>query len=554
VAVLKSFTFEKEYPGLRGLIILASVFFSLTLLFALHRYFTLYASYDQGIFNQVFWNGIHGRFFQSSLSSALSTNVVHDGQAPEVFYHRLGQHFTPALLLWLPLYAIFPSPATLTVLQVIFITAGGVVLYALARHYVEPAIALLITAGYYASNAVIGAVFWNFHDLSQLPLFVFGLLLALEKRIWWLFWLLAGLTLLIREDTGVVLFGIGAYLVVSRRYPRAGLALCVLSFGYIMLVTKVLMAMFSQDVSKRFMLERFGQFAQGDEASTLEIIWGIVSNPLRLIYEFFIRRWDQKLLYLLAQALPLALIPLAVPSAWVIAGFPLLQLFLQNGESQLSIHIRYAVTVVPGFFYGAILWWSQHREKLNATIRLWKLRFSFRRFWVSCIVISLLIAFLYSPHRVFYFAIPDSYVPWVHVPLHRQWQHVAAIRPLMAQIPPDASVSATTYLIPPLSSRRSIVRLPYLHIQNDQKVVEEVDYVFADIWQLQQYQVAFKAERIYIQQIVPIVDQLLGQNKYGMVALQDNVLLLQKGATSDPSALAAWATLRETLLPLLQPG
>lgn len=554
MAVLTNFKFEKEHPGLRGLIILAAVFFSLTLLFALHRYFTLYASYDQGIFNQVFWNGMHGRFFQSSLSSALSTNVVHDGQAPQVFYHRLGQHFTPALLLWLPLYAIFPSPATLTVLQVMLITAGGIVLYALARQYVEPTIALLITAGYYASNAVIGAVFWNFHDLSQLPLFVFGLLLALEKRLWWLFWLLAGFILLIREDTGVVLFGIGAYLVVSRRFPRAGLALCVLSFGYIMLVTKVLMAMFSQDVSRRFMLERFGQFAQGDEASTLEIIWGIVSNPFRLIYEFFIRRWDQKLLYLLAQSLPLAFIPLAAPSAWVIAGFPLLQLFLQNGESQLSIHIRYAVTIVPGFFYGAILWWSQHREKLNATLRLWKFRVPFRRFWLSCITISLLIAFLYSPHRVFYFAIPDSYVPWVHVPLQRQWQHVAAIRPLMAQIPPDASVSATTYLIPPLSSRRAIVRLPYLQIENDQKVVEEVDYVFADLWQLQQYQVAFKAERIFIQQIVPIVDQLLGQNRYGMIALQDSVILLQKGATSDPSALAAWATLRETLMPLLQPG
>jgi uncharacterized membrane protein len=551
VAVLKSFAFEKADPGLRGLVTVASIFFSLTLIFALHRYFTLYASYDQGIFNQVFWNGMHGRFFQSSLSSALSTNVVHDAQVPEVFYHRLGQHFTPALLLWLPLYSIFPSPVTLVVLQVILMTAGGVVLYALARHYLPPTIALFITAGYYASNAVIGAVFWNFHDLSQLSLFVFGLLLALEKRIWWLFWLLAGLTVLIREDTGVVLFGIGVYMVVSRRFPRSGLVLCALSFGYIMLVTKVLMAMFSQDVSKRFMLERFGQFADGNEASTLEIILGILSNPIRLFYELFLRRWDQKLLYLLAQALPLALIPLAAPYAWVIAGFPLLQLFLQNGESQLSIHIRYAVTVVPGFFYGTILWWSHHKEKLNAQLQILKLKVRFRRVWATCIGLSLLIAFLYSPHRVFYFAIPDSYVPWVHVSLTRQWQHVAAVRPLMQQIPPDASVSATTYLIPPLSSRRSIVRLPYLQIRDDQNQVQDVDYIFADLWQLQQYQVAFKAERIYIQQIVPLVDQLLRQNQYGMVGVQDGVILLKKSSSSDPQALANWATLRQTFAPLL---
>ncbi|HBY77500.1 MAG TPA: hypothetical protein DEG47_11000, partial [Cyanobacteria bacterium UBA11148] len=101
------------------------IFFILTLILSLHRHYTFYSSYDQGIFNQVFWNGLHGRFFESSLSSQLSTNVVHQGEVPEVYYHRLGQHFTPALLLWLPLYALFPSPATLSVLQVTLVTAAG---------------------------------------------------------------------------------------------------------------------------------------------------------------------------------------------------------------------------------------------------------------------------------------------------------------------------------------------------------------------------------------------------------------------------------------------
>src|SRR5689334_22803623 len=102
---------------------LAGIFFILCLLFALHRYYSFYASFDQGIFNQVFWNNLHGRFFQSSLSSSLSTNVIHAGEVPTVYYHRLGQHFTPALLLWWPIYALFPSPATLTVLQITLITA-----------------------------------------------------------------------------------------------------------------------------------------------------------------------------------------------------------------------------------------------------------------------------------------------------------------------------------------------------------------------------------------------------------------------------------------------
>jgi len=73
-----------------------------------------------------------------------------------------------------------------------------------------------------------------------MPLFIFGLL--------------AVATLAIREDSGVVLFGVGVYMVGSRRFPGAGLALCTLSFGYMLLVTNVLMALFSEDVSRQMKL------------------------------------------------------------------------------------------------------------------------------------------------------------------------------------------------------------------------------------------------------------------------------------------------------------
>jgi uncharacterized membrane protein len=539
VTAFKQFaSLDKQHPELRQIAILAGIFFSLALLFGMHRYYTLYASYDQGIFNQVFWNGSHGRFFQSSLSSVLSTNVVHDNQPPEVFYHRLGQHFTPALLLWLPIYALFPSAATLVVIQVSLITAGGVVLYALARHYLQPPLAWLIAAGYYGANAVIGPVFSNFHDLTQIPLFVFGLLLAMEKRIWWLFWLLAVCTLMVRQDTGVILFGVGVYLAMSRRHPKIGIALCALSFSYILLATNAFMPLFSQDISRRFMIERFGQYAESDKATTLQILWAIVSNPGRLLYQLFIRSGDQKIFYLLAQGLPLMLIPLIARPAWMIAGFPLLQLFLQQGESPLSIHIRYAITVVPGFFYGAILWWSQHSDRFTPRLR---------NFWKGCIVLSVLIACLYSPHRVFYFALPDSYRPWVHVPLTRQWHHVGQARSLMQQIPPDASVSATTYLIPPISGRREILRMPFLQVRNDARQVVDVDYILADLWQLQTYQVAFKAERQTLQQVVPMIDKLLSDRKYGIVGLADGVILLKRDTPSNAQALATWQALRPTI-------
>ncbi|BAU07282.1 DUF2079 domain-containing protein [Fischerella sp. NIES-3754] len=521
----------------KTVLLLAGIFFFLCLLFTLHRYYTFYASFDQGIFNQVFWNNLHGRFFQSSLSSSLSTNVVHAGEVPTVYYHRLGQHFTPALLLWLPIYALFPSPATLTVLQVTLITAAGLVLYVLARQYLQPPLAVMITASFYGANAVIGPTLSNFHDICQIPLFVFTLLLAMEKRWWWLFWLLAVLILAVREDAGIGLFGVGVYMILSKRFPRAGVAVCILSFGYILVLTNLIMPLFSKDISQRFMLERFGQYADGEEASTIEIIWGMISNPLRLLVELF-TPLDRTIKYLLGQWLPLAFVPVVAPGSWMIAGFPLLKLLLGKGESVLSITIRYALTVVPGLFYGSILWWSQRQQKFKP---------AFRRLWIGCICLSLFFTFTSNPNRTFYFVIPDSVKPLVYVSLPQQWQHVNQMRPLLAQIPPDASVSATTYIVPHLSSRREILRLPALELRNDAQEVIKVDYAIADLWQLQKYQVAFKSDRSLLKDLTPLIDQLINNGEYGIIGFEDGVILLKKAASSDTQAKAAWLQFRQEL-------
>ncbi|MEL7034441.1 MAG: DUF2079 domain-containing protein [Cyanobacteria bacterium J06592_8] len=534
--------------SLQVVVKVAISFFILCLLLLLHRYFSFYASYDHGIFNQVFWNNSHGRFFESSLSSALSTNVVHQGEYPDVSYHRLGQHFTPALLLWLPLYALFPSPVTLIFLQVTLVTAAGLVLYILARHYLEPPLSALITVSFYAANAVIGPTLANFHDVSQIPLFVFTLLLAMEKGWWWLFWLFSIFILGVREDSGVVLFGVGFYMIFSKRFPKRGIVVCLLSFGYIILLTNVIMPLFSADISERFMMERFGQYAEGEEASTLEIIWGIISNPWRLLGELFTPFFGT-VKYLLGQWLPLAFVPAVAPASWMIAGFPLFKLFSAKGQSVLSITIRYAMTVVPGLFYGSILWWSA-RQKQNPEKQLPSRKF--KRFWLFCIGLSLFFTLTSNPNRTLYFLIPDSVDPWVYIPIPKQWSHVAKFRPLLSEIPADASVATTNYIIPHLSGRREVLRFPQFELHDDTGEVVKLEYLLLDLWQMQQYQEGFKREAGKLLEIVPILDQFIATKEYGIIGFKDDVLLWRKGVASEPQALENWIQLRQKLEPILE--
>ena len=573
--MIKSLDWHKN-PWFRLTVRAAIVFFGICLVLILHRYYTFYASFDQGIFNQVFWNNSHGRWFQSSLSSSLSIDVVGDNQVPEVYYRRLGQHFTPALLIWLPFYALFPTAATLSVLQVVLVAAAGIVLYILARQSVSSPIAAAITVSYYTANAILGPTLGNFHDSCQLPLFMFSLLLAMEKRWWWLFWLLAGCILMVREDSGVSLFGVGVYLVLSRRYPRAGLAVCALSFGYILVLTNAIMPLFSEDVSRRFTIERFGQYADGTEASTLEIIWGMLSQPQILIREL-ITPFDRTINYILGQWLPLAFVPALSPTAWVIAGVPLFKLLIAQGQTVLSINIRYAMTIVPGLCYGAIQWWSKNPKRFD--------KVSIRRFWIFCMSLSLIITLVSNPNRTLSFAIPDSIQPLVYVPLGRQWEHARQAYPLLAKIPDDAGVAATTGFIPQLSGRRKVLRLPHpdlsryaednrivgfedaamlvlrdpnsdsgetfrfplLEVVDDARDVVRMDFAIADLWHLQEYQVAFKHDRYLLQALVWAIDGLTASGEYGILDFRDGIILLQRDANSDPEAETKWNAWRQEI-------
>lgn len=540
--LLKSLFLWEKQSGLRGALTLAGIFFTLVLVLALNRYYSFYTTFDHGLFNQLFWNSIHTHLFQSSLSSANSSSALIDGQIPSVSYYHLGQHFVVDFLLWLPIYALFPYPVTLVVLQVALITAGGLVLYALARHYLPAPTAVAIAASFYGANTVIGPTLDNFYEQCQLPLFIFGMLLALEKRRWWLFWLLVALTLGVREDTGIILFGIGVYLVVSRRYPRIGLALCVLSFSYVVAVTNLIMPLFSNDNSRLYLSAYFGKFVKSDNPSTLELLWAIISQP-SLIFEVFFTNFEQRVRYLLAQWLHLAFVPVISPAAWIMAGFPLLEIVLQKNNDAFSVNTRYTLSLAPGLFYGSILWWHQHSKKFNLR---------FRRFWAVCIAMSLFFTVTSNPHKALYFLVPYSIKPWVYTSLNERWEHAGHLQTLMKLIPPDASVATSGHIAPHLSSRWEIVRLPVMQIRNERGTITDVDYALVDMWQLQQHKFVGALDRPRLRDTIPVINRLLEQGKYGIIQVQDGAILLEKGVTSDPKAMSTWLRLKEQFRPLWQ--
>jgi hypothetical protein len=312
-----------------------------------------------------------------------------------------------------------------------------------------------------------------------------------------------------------------------------------------LLVTTVLMPLFTDEVSRRFMIEEFGQFTDDQQASTVDVIGAIARRPWIILQELFFPL-SKTIKYILGHLLPLAFVPTLSPPAWMISGLPLLENLLRREDGPLSINIRYTTPVVPGLFYGAILWWSRHQEGFKS-LRM-------RRFWALCICLSLFFTFTSNPGRAWSFILPDSISPLVYVPITSQWEHADQVRSLLDQVPPDASISTSRFIVAHVPNRRAALRFPQLRFRNDNRKVEGVDYVMVDFWFSTQYQKAFQESRNTLKTDVTVVDRILRDRRYGILDFKEGVILLGKKAESNLTALANWQTFRKQLEPLLKDG
>ena len=503
----------------------ALLFAGLGILLLWWRLISLSASYDQGIFLQVLWNGIGGNPFESTLSSQLSTNVIHSGEVPSVAYQRLSQHFTPILITWIPLVRLLGIWA-LPVVQISLITGAGLLLFQLAKLDLSPNLAERITVAFYCANAIVAPTLSNFTDLCQLPLLVFALLYGLKTNRTAL-WIISALLIpLIREDTGVVLASIGLWLSIRDQQRRKiGLLFVITGLAWVGIVTNVLMPIFGDDNSKRFMVSNFGQFAPNAEsASSFDIAKQVFGQPLTLLRELVSPPGDT-LMYFLGMGLPLLFVPLISADALLMASLPLLGLLLARGSNDpLSINIRYTFLVVPGLFAGTSLWWRSRQNLFNSR--------KLRKIWAGCIALSLIFAVAGNQNRSFSFLIPDSIHPWVYQSPLQQWEHGVKARQTLQSIPANASVSANTNLIPWLAQRQVLVRFPHgTEYQDINEQIHSVDWVAIDLKTLAHFSEAFSRDRERLKKSLKWLDA--NSSIYRVQSIEDGVVVLNRNGKTD---------------------
>ncbi len=496
---------------------------------------SLTASMDQGIFYQVLWNTLHGHPFESTLSSQLSTNVVHSGELPRIGYQRLGQHFTPILILWAPLVGLL-GKWSLPIIQVLLITAAGLILYELGNAKLEKNISKMITFSFYGANAVIGPCLGNFTDLSQLPLCIFILILGIEKRIKSLIIISTFVIPLIREDAGILLIGVCLW-VIFRKKSQIKLGAIIGLYGmlWVLATTNIFMPFFSEDSSKRFMVENFGQYLKGqDKASTIEVIKFISQQPV-LVLEELISPFGKTIRYLAGHGLPLVFIPFISIDSWLLMGIPLTGILLAQGNP-LAINWRYTYLVVPGLFSGAVYWWETHTLTFNRRI--------FKRIWSGFIILSMFFTLTSNPNRTLSWMIPISIKPWVYQSPIKQWQHGQSALEAIKIIPTNESASASSSLVPHLAARQALIRFPYnTSYQERDGTSKKVDWVAIDLDEHARYAFAFRSEWRDLQEIIKATNALIID--YSPQLVKDGIIILKLNGPENKKAALEFDTLLE---------
>jgi hypothetical protein len=158
-----------------------------------------------------------------------------------------------------------------------------------------------------------------------------------------------------------------------------------------------------------------------------------------------------------------------------------------------------------------------------------------RFLWIGCLLLSLLFTFTSNPNRSLSFLIPDSVQPWVYSSPLRQWRHGVEARRALQEIPPGASVAASTSLVPPLARREVLVRFPesinYLDRSGRRQPVE---WIAADLNWMARYAPAFPQERETLENSLERLVELRGL--YAVRAEHEGVVVLQRKGREDAQA------------------
>jgi uncharacterized membrane protein len=405
-----------------------------------HRLST--AAYDLGIYDNLMFTAMRGHPFRSTVL------LGPDGPS------YLVGHAEFAMVLFVPLYRLWPCAEMLLTLQAVALGFAAIPLYLFARTLLTRGAALVLAFSYLLYAPMHGSSFYDFHWLPLSIIFQFSLYYAIATNKNWLIGICYVVLTLIREDVSVGLAVLGIFLMVSGIRPKLGLFFAIFSaVSFVGIKFGIMLwagPFFFADLY-------YHQLVAPGEQGFPSVTRTLMTNPAYVVNTILD---PKKLNYFFHLMAPLSFIPLRKPLLLLLICSATLFTFLTTAyEPTVSISFQYSAHWIPYLFAAVVLMLGVVSRDPNGTV--------LRRAALGAVVFGV------ATHSYVFGAVlqHQTYVGgFLPVPFsisEVEKRTYADLRKVIAKIPEDASVAATDSEVPHVSNRFSIFTLRSHHANSD---------------------------------------------------------------------------------------
>ena len=284
---------------------------------------------DGEIYASAFWNALNGRGLYNA----------YEGM------DHLGSHASPGLYLLVPFYALAPGPEAIAVINTVQLFSAIAPVYLLARCRLDRLSAVMLALLLLSFPGMVGLTREIHAVKSALPLFLWALcFLEWRRPVAFVGCLLVAASF--KENTGIVLLGLGAFLVLARDTRWAGAFVGLLGVTvYFVGAYVIVPAHFGGALGGS--MASYDQFGGG--------LTGLMSAPFRhpdLLWAQITAR--ESLLYVAVVFGSFALLPLAAPRQMLVM-LPILAKNVLSAKIELrSMNFHYDALLLPGLIFAAV--------------------------------------------------------------------------------------------------------------------------------------------------------------------------------------------------------
>ncbi|HEX6509172.1 MAG TPA: DUF2079 domain-containing protein, partial [Chloroflexota bacterium] len=471
--------------ALAGLcLIFAAIFVWLSL--ARHAAYQSHA-FDLGNVDQAVWNTLHGRF--------LRFTDMQVGQ--RVLTSRLAIHVEPFLVLMAPLYALHAGPQTLLVVQGLVTAAGAIPAYLLAYSAMRrPWLSLVFPVAYLLHPSLQNAVLDDFHAVTLSACFLMWAIYFLWRDRLLPFAVFAALGVSTKEEVGLIVAGLGIWLMLKGRHTAGGLA-ALAGLAAFLLDVAVIIPHFNPAGHSPY-LARYSYLGHGLGG----VARGIVTHP-GLVLDTL--KSEGRLQYLSDLLHPLGFVAILNVPALLPAVPVLLINMLSTDPTMYSGFYQYSPEIIPLVVAAAILGVAAvDRLAARHTMRG-------RRAIVPVLCGLVLIAALVDSREYGFTPLATGYL--VPTP----GDHQALEDRLLGNIPSNAVIAAADEMEPHVSDRRWVYLLPTVHPRNG----PQAQYITLDA--------SIPSLPVTPAALKRVATQAL-HSGYGIVTARDGILVLRRGS------------------------